>query len=283
MKRKQLTAVNFENTSMKPETTKARPRPASPEKRAFGRPFWIILTGAIGAVVAVSCATVNRTVMLPPHIAGAEFVGSETCADCHDEITRDFGMAEHARLKAPGDNAKNVGCESCHGPGSIHNDTGGAYHTIVNPRKSADVCFQCHQDLRGQFNLPHHHPLVEGQMSCGDCHDPHKGSAHQGGGTQLASLNDTCLKCHPSQRGPHVFEHEAIREGCTTCHAPHGSVNARMLTERNAVLCLKCHVQEPNLTIGGVNHRNFLSRGTCWTAGCHEAVHGSQVSTSLRF
>jgi hypothetical protein len=23
--------------------------------------------------------------------------------------------------------------------------------------------------------------------------------------------------------------------------------------------------------------------GTCWSAGCHEAVHGSQVSSSLRY
>jgi hypothetical protein len=26
-----------------------------------------------------------------------------------------------------------------------------------------------------------------------------------------------------------------------------------------------------------------LSQGTCWTAGCHEAVHGSRVNSSLRF
>jgi hypothetical protein len=26
-----------------------------------------------------------------------------------------------------------------------------------------------------------------------------------------------------------------------------------------------------------------VQRGTCWSAGCHEAVHGSHVSSSLRF
>jgi hypothetical protein len=26
-----------------------------------------------------------------------------------------------------------------------------------------------------------------------------------------------------------------------------------------------------------------VQQGTCWTAGCHTAVHGSRVSPSLRF
>jgi predicted CXXCH cytochrome family protein len=84
-----------------------------------------------------------------------------------------------------------------------------------------------------------------------------------------------------------VFEHEALRQGCITCHSPHGSVNQRMLTERNQTLCLKCHFQEQTGTgtilIGGRDHSAFFSRGTCWSAGCHEAVHGSQISSSLRF
>ncbi|MGH8094402.1 MAG: multiheme c-type cytochrome, partial [Chthoniobacterales bacterium] len=82
--------------------------------------------------------------MAPPSIPGAEFVGSEECATCHAEIVRDFRTATHARLKAPGDNAKNMGCESCHGPGSLHVQSGGAAHTIINPRRSPDTCFQCH-------------------------------------------------------------------------------------------------------------------------------------------
>ena len=118
--------------------------------------------------VAISCATVSRTVLAPPGIPGATFVGSDTCSQCHENIARDFRTATHTRLKAPGDNAKNVGCESCHGPGSIHNESGGARNTIVNPRRSPETCFQCHLDKRGQFSLPHHHPVLEGKVSCGD-------------------------------------------------------------------------------------------------------------------
>ena len=165
---------------------------------------------------------------------------------------------------------------------------------MINPKKSPEVCFQCHLDKRGEFNLPHSHPVLAGKsgatpsrMSCSDCHDPHKGNAVISGGTALESRNETCFKCHAAQRGPFVFEHEALREGCTTCHAVHGTVNAKMLVSRNQVLCLSCHAQRQakggTIYIGDRDHSSFVTRGTCWSAGCHEAVHGSQITEKLRF
>jgi len=89
------------------------------------------------------------------------------------------------------------------------------------------------------------------------------------------------------QLGPFVFEHEAVREGCTTCHNPHGSVNARMLISRNQTLCLRCHfqrqLQNGHIYIGNVDHTGELSEGACWSAGCHEAIHGSQVNSHLKY
>lgn len=239
------------------------------------------------AALVMSCATVNRTVQVAPGSPGAKAVGMETCAMCHEKTVADFKTATHARLKAESDNALNVGCESCHGAGSVHADAGGGKGTMINPKKSPEVCFQCHADKRGEFSLPHTHPVLAGKVSCDDCHEPHKGAAVKAGGTALAAQNETCLQCHQAQRGPFVREHEALREGCTICHASHGSVNDKMLTSRNQNLCLACHAQQQTssstITIGGRNHASFLARGTCWSAGCHEAVHGSQVNSSLRF
>ena len=37
------------------------------------------------------------------------------------------------------------------------------------------------------------------------------------------------------------------------------------------------------LYIGNDNHATNVSQGTCWSGGCHEAVHGSQVNSHLRY
>ena len=235
-------------------------------------------------VLAISCATANRRIVAPPQIPGATYVGAKACVDCHEKITKEFITADHARLEVPGNNALAAGCESCHGAGSQHVESGGALNTIFNPRKNPETCFACHLDKRGQFSLPHAHPVLAGKVSCADCHDPHRGSGFAGG-KSLLTHDAACTKCHTAQRGPFAFEHEAMRDGCTTCHNAHGTVNAKMLTSRNANLCLKCHVQDANsrVLIGGMPHSALLRQGTCWTAGCHEAVHGSQINSTLRY
>jgi predicted CXXCH cytochrome family protein len=265
---------------------------------------------AVLLLAAISCSTLSRRAVVLPDVPGAKYIGSAECEQCHDEIYRSFKTADHARLIARGKNGIDAGCESCHGPCSLHSDSGGETKppyrfTAGRPQPEAlsgrfpleparaveNTCYKCHLDVRGQFNLPNHHPVPEGRMSCIQCHPPHQGIAHAGGSAQLLSQEENCLQCHPSQQGPFVFEHEAMREGCTTCHSPHGSINVKMLTERNANLCLKCHFQQvkdlsstpPTIYIGGVDHTSRLSQGACWSAGCHEAVHGSRVSPSLRF
>lgn len=240
------------------------------------------------AAVVISCTTVSRTVVAPPEIAGATYVGSDECATCHDSIAKKFAGATHAKLKVDGGNGKEIGCEACHGPGSVHVQNGGGLYSIVNPGRNPEACFKCHLEKRGEFSLPNAHPVLNGDMSCADCHNVHEGKARPGTGAPLESATDSCLRCHTAQRGPFVFEHEAVsRDGCTTCHSPHGSVNAKMLKSRNQTLCLQCHFQQqtgPNtIEIGGRDHSSFLPRGTCWSAGCHEAIHGSNVSSSLRF
>lgn len=256
--------------------------------RQFG---WLLLVTTAGLSLGlVSCMTGNQEMVVPPNIPGATFTGDESCVQCHETHTRDFAGATHSAIKTDWSEVGNLGCEACHGPGSLHVESGGAFHTIVNPKKSPDVCFQCHLELRSRFSLTSHHPIgVDGlsghEVTCSECHPSHKGPAIPETSTLLFGANDGCIKCHPAQRGPFAFEHEAMREGCVICHQPHGSVNAKLLTERNGNLCLKCHIdaRSSDITVGGLPHQYLMGKGTCWTAGCHEAVHGSQVSSSLRF
>src|SRR5207247_3589645 len=135
-----------------------------------------------------------------------------------------------------------------------------------------------------ESNLPQHHPIREGKMNCVQCHDPHGMDIHKpAGGLMMARLNETCAQCHREQARPFVFEHEALREGCTVCHQPHGSINAKMLVQRDNNLCLKCHAQIPGadstfgtkIFIGKSEHTANLRLGSCWSSGCHVSVHGS--------
>jgi len=253
------------------------------------------LAGVALAAVAIglqSCSTVPVRLLAAPEIAGADFVGDKTCAECHTNISRAFPSSAHARIRLEAPRAAGQsGCESCHGPGSLHVASGGgAGKFIVNPGKDPGTCFECHRPTEAEFHLPQHHPVLEKHMSCVQCHDPHGFDIFKpAGGLAMARLNETCAQCHREQTRPFVFEHPALREGCSSCHNPHGSINAKMLTQRDPNLCLRCHaqVQGPGAAgrvyIGNIDHTSLLRLGTCWSSGCHTAVHGSNVDIRLRY
>ena len=223
--------------------------------------------------------------LLKPAMKGATFVGTEICATCHEKEFKEYSLSTHARI-ATADQIEGVpqGCEMCHGPGSIHAENGGGKDSILNPRQDPGVCFTCHMDKKMEFRLPYHHPVLEGHMSCADCHNLHGVDARPWTATSMEDVNEVCFKCHKEQRGPFVWEHEGLREGCTVCHKVHGSINDKMLLARDANLCLRCHVQTNFPTIGnGVNHNSNLTQGTCWTAGCHNMPHGSNFDRHFRF
>jgi len=242
--------------------------------------------------LAISCATIDRVVVVPPMIAGAKYVGMDACAACHEKTVKNFKHTLHARMQIVADEKRvpGQGCEGCHGPGSLHVDAGGGKGKfIVNPGKNPEACFQCHIDKQAEFSLPSHHPVKEGRMSCNSCHDPHGENIFRTKSLSITRANDVCAQCHRSQTRPHVFAHEAVREGCQNCHQVHGSINPKMLTERDNTLCLKCHVtlsSPKKIMIGGINAEDHVSRmrnGSCFSAGCHTAVHGSNFNNHLRY
>lgn len=253
------------------------------------------LISGIGIIVLsltlAGCKTFESrgVVVPPPGIAGAEFVGMDTCAMCHEKIAKDFEKTEHSRLVVSSAKIKGQACEACHGAGSLHADAQTKAEkkaTIVNPRKKPEACFKCHLDKKAEFNLEYHHPVFEGKISCTDCHDPHSPGVRPGSDASLFDKNDLCAKCHKDQSRPFVYEHEALREGCTTCHNVHGSINPKMLKQRDANLCLRCHWQvqtaAANFTIGNFSHSSRIPRGACWSGGCHNAVHGSNYDDHLK-
>lgn len=264
------------------------------EKKRWSKSTILFGGTAIWGLFLVGCVIADRTVVAPPQIAGAKYVGSKECAQCHEDQTGHFEGATHSKMALKDAKGIDIGCESCHGPASLHVKAGGSKDTIINPNKSPEACFTCHLDKRGEFSLPHAHPVLSGQVTCNDCHNPHKGHVVNRSGAELETPNETCTKCHTAQKGPFLFKHNAMVEGCTTCHNPHGTVNQKMLLARDANLCLKCHLEHPATLAGGVigdgkiiaggeDHRTRLQNGTCWVAGCHEDVHGSNASKAMRY
>lgn len=246
----------------------------------------IVVVAAIASCVFLSsCRDVEaiRKALELHTIPGATYVGSETCATCHEKQMREFKLSSHERVSIPLEGSKLEGCEMCHGAGSLHVEGGGGKgNKISNPRKDPTVCFACHSEKQAEFKMPFHHPVLEGRMSCADCHKTHGEEVRPWTGTSLNDTNETCFKCHKDQRGPFAWEHEALREGCSVCHTVHGSISDKMLVARDSQLCLRCHTALNFPDIGHVAHATRPTSGSCFSSSCHVAVHGSNFDKHLR-
>src|SRR5689334_8871906 len=85
-----------------------------------------LVLAVVGLVfTAVSCRTVSRVTVMRPDVPGAKYISSKECEQCHEKIYKDFQTADHSLLVMGGPNTLNAGCESCHGPSSLHSDSGG--------------------------------------------------------------------------------------------------------------------------------------------------------------
>ena len=237
----------------------------------------------------LSCSLYETTSVVPPlTIPGAEYTSIRQCEPCHKEQSEFFENTTHARISIKGMEKEGMGCGICHGQGSIHVEKPYEPDMILTPRKHPEVCFGCHLDKNAEFRLQYHHPVLEGKVSCGDCHNP-MGQMHARPWSLTSELdiNEICFKCHPEQRGPFVFEHEALRDGCTICHKVHGSINDKLLIARDNNVCLQCHFQtqmdSTSFLIGNFNHASRIPRGTCFSADCHTVVHGSNFDDHLRY
>lgn len=129
------------------------------------------------------------------------------------------------------------------------------------------LCGQCHKREVSEFKKSFHHPVPEGKMVCSDCHDTHPNRDNR---KRFQTGKQNCITCHGKTAGPFVFEHDPVNnlssEGCVQCHRPHGSHNPKMLVTFSRGLCNQCHSDKAN---------NHYPGGSCWQAGCHSSVHGS--------
>lgn len=191
---------------------------------------------------------------------------SRQCLGCHVKSAKlsMWDMGAHKK--------NDVACTACHG---IHQP-----RAIIN---EPEVCFGCHREVRADVHKISHHPIVEGKVTCSDCHNPHGTLApHM---ITAENTNQLCCQCHADKRGPFVWQHPPVEEDCLICHTPHGSRHETLLVEKVVTLCQNCHddaLFHDSLaftadngfagTQPASNKGRFVGRACL---ECHHAIHGS--------
>lgn len=171
--------------------------------------------------------------------SGAQFVGDSACLDCHEDQALSPDQI-HARIEPFEVRGHTVGCEGCHGAGSVHAE-GMDLDSIRRFGAEGlgdDGCMSCHQwkGMTGWHSSTHAMEAV----GCSDCHRVHTADP------QLRLASQSCASCHgdvlASFRLP---SHHPLPEGkmdCADCHDVHGNREAMLRTDlRPNDLCFDCH------------------------------------------
>lgn len=185
--------------------------------------------------------------------APPEYVGSEVCQACHEDIFIGFGKSLHKVVETQ----KKFGrigqaCESCHGPASKHAESASAAD-IRNPAKlpasqTDRVCLTCHLNQpthAGRLQSGH----AQGQVSCSGCHTIHGGPAALGP-SKPVQVNTQCSTCHVSSwaqfQRPHAHRLPQGAMSCVDCHNPHGGFRPQQIRTfaTNEPGCLRCHTDK---------------------------------------
>jgi predicted CXXCH cytochrome family protein len=264
----------------------------------------LLLFGAGGRYFSSTAAPDGQKKQPPqPQVAAVnpdDYVGSETCATCHEDRDKEFKQTAHSKLVHEKSwKGKVVGCESCHGPGKAHVEGGGDKTKIrtfqgESSKQVSDTCLNCHSGREEHSNyLRGAHGRND--VGCTDCHSPHGGVTgpnRAASNTLVASANaekpgfenikmlkgseqQFCLKCHTEQK--HQFTlpfHHKVLEGamkCSDCHNPHGGFEAKQgrLASGTDAACVKCHADKQGPF--AFEHAPVKSEGC---ATCHNP-HGS--------
>src|SRR5215203_660135 len=150
-----------------------------------------------------------------------KYVGSETCAACHQPQFDKVARTKHGNLHALSSwKGRVVGCESCHGPGKDHVDGGGDKTKIIilknlDPKAASETCLSCHagKQAHNNFRRGEH---WRNNVGCTECHTAH-GPDHKDAKADSISLIGEVSKQKP--------------EIATTA----------MLKSSEPQLCIKCH------------------------------------------
>lgn len=216
-------------------------------------------------------------------VSGATYAGKDSCVGCHEDKAKTLEGNIHGKANVPGSPMGLQGCESCHGPGSVHVEQGGGKgvggliafsDSKLDAKKKAEACLSCHGKDRklGFWSMGEH---ARNDVDCSSCHRIHSGEK-----TVKPSEPDACLNCHKDiRREVNRYSHHPIMEGkvkCSDCHEVHGTLSHSMIKAENVnQLCYKCHADKR----GPFLWEHPPVEENC--AICHNP-HGAKASKLLR-
>jgi DmsE family decaheme c-type cytochrome len=223
----------------------------------------------------------QQNTAVPAGKTTAEYVGSDTCTACHEDIYQNhFEKTPHFKTTLQDGH----GCESCHGPGSEHVAGGGDVSKIVSfstlsKQEATNRCLTCHGESHAQrhFSVSAH---AGNDVGCLDCHSPHH--AREPEHLLVRAQPNLCYGCHVSTKADFArpYRHR-VNEGliqCDDCHNVHGTTTLRQvraLPSGDAV-CYKCHVDKQGPFV--YEHVPVKTEGC---TSCH-TPHGSTNPRFLR-
>lgn len=217
---------------------------------------WNTVSGGLAVVgLALPIALAGSTAVPPGRAPvqaaqAAEYAGEATCLGCHED--KAYKGTAHGLILKERTPAATHGCESCHGPGKAHAESGDKSLIKrftaggLSPSEASDTCTSCHNRAT--------HALWDGSqhnqrnVTCTTCHSVHspKGTPQLVARTQM----ELCSKCHRNITNKQFrFNHMPVREGglvCSSCHNVHGSTNVRLLRAGTTIdeSCTSCHADK---------------------------------------
>ena len=165
---------------------------------------------------------------------------AKKCVFCHSTKMEDDTLIPERKFLG-------VGCEACHGPGSVHvkamkagrfNEGKMVSLEKVGAKQVLRVCEQCHRPKPGATINTSRQTLVgivksrcyiesADSLSCISCHDPHTNVSHD-----LKRYEAVCLSCHATEIKPLFKGGKEIqgkicpvnsKDQCVRCHMPPGA------------------------------------------------------------
>lgn len=208
--------------------------------------LWLLSNAAVSAAPPAEPQTPTKAAPA----AQPGYVGESTCLGCHESEGKSIHSTPHGQAANPRTPAAAQSCESCHGPGQKHADSGEKadikVFTAMASRDVSATCLTCHSRTHQNFEGGPHDSR---NMSCVTCHSVHSPKSEK---FQLKTATQvaTCTPCHRTQAMKiQRITHMPVREGameCSSCHNPHGSTNVKQLKVGYSVdeACTSCHAEK---------------------------------------